>query len=446
MMRARKTHDTPPTVAALVALFAACSNDDARAPAANTTGDAPDASPPIISRGSCSDRDGDGFGVGCARGPDCDDANASVTRECVRCRAPETGCECDATSAPTPCNLDTGTTERGPDGVCHLGQRVCRNGAWSQCEAFEGARGARIFGVASPCFGQCDPSCQHVVDCVTADDVMPAGCESVMASNLPQAVYCPSGTPSGGVQPRCENRPGGPYARTATPLAWVDACAQPGSQTLLSAVDEGVASVTIPFSFSYWGVTYRSLDVTSNGVAQFSSAASQWVNTALPSPSTPNAVMAFWDDLVLRGGICVATVGSAPDRRLVLEWNDAGFYPAPDSATHLTFELALSESSQTVDVLYRTMQSVGDLATGSSATVGVQEGGGTRFDLVGFNTPGVVSAGAGFRWTPISNDQYCDAAVYRRTFEAQCPGGAVASIPTWTLLNVSSHEIGRAHV
>ncbi len=439
MMRARCIRDTTPTIVAFVTLLAACANDDAHAPAAATSGDAPPAPPTVISSGACDDRDGDGFGVGCGRGPDCDDADPRVTRECARCRVPEAGCACDGASGPVPCNLDTGTTERGPDGTCNLGQRVCRDGAWSHCEAFGGARGARFFGVASPCFGQCDPSCQHVVDCVTAGDAMPAGCESVMPSNLAQAVYCPAGTPAGGVQPRCESRPGGPYARAPSPLAWVDACAQPGAQTLLAAVDEGVASVTIPFSFSYWGVVYRSLGVTSNGVAQFSTAASQWVNTALPSPSTPNAIMAFWDDLVLRGGVCVATVGAAPDRRLVLEWSDAGFYPAPDGATHLTFELVLSEATQTVDALYRTMQSAGDLATGSSATIGVQEGGGTRFDLVGYNTPGVVSAGAGFRWTPVSNDQYCEPGVYRRTFEAECPVATVASIPTWTLLNVSTH-------
>jgi hypothetical protein len=101
----------------------------------------------------------------------------------------------------------------------------------------------------------------------------------------------------------------------------------------------------------------------------------------------------------------VATVGAAPNRRLVAQWNDAGFYPAPDAATHLTFEVVLSESTQTVEVLYNTMTAATSRGTGASATVGVQESTGTRFDLVGYNTAGVANAGNGFRWAPTTADQ-----------------------------------------
>ncbi|MFO0653289.1 MAG: MopE-related protein [Polyangiales bacterium] len=446
MTLARRTPDAPLLLSVAVALLAACANDDARAPSAITSAAPSNDTVHAIVPGSCVDRDGDGYGAGCARGPDCDDSAPQVTRECLQCRRPDVGCACDPAAPPVPCNLATGTTENAPDGVCHLGQRVCRHGAWSACEAFEGARGARLFGVVSPCFGQCDPTCQHIVDCVTADDAMPAGSVAVEPSDLAQAVYCPAGTPVGGVQPACERRPGGPYLRSVSPLPWVDACAQPGAVIVLASADEGVATVAIPFAFSYWGVAYRTVSITPNGVAEFTAASSQWANTTLPSPSTPNAVLAFWDDLVLRGGVCVATVGAAPDRRTVLQWNDAAFYPAADASTHLTFEVVLSEASQTVDVLYDTMQGAPDLSSGSSATIGVQEGGGTRFDLVGYNTPGVANAGTGFRWSPISNDAYCVAGVYRRTFEASCPAGSVATIPTWGRLNVSTRVPGGAAI
>ncbi len=438
MTLARRSPDAPLLLSLAVALLAACANDDARAPAA-ITAPPPANDPAVTVTGSaCVDRDGDGFGAGCARGPDCDDNTPQVTRACLQCRRADVGCACDRAAPPVPCNLATGTTENAPDGVCHLGQRVCRGGAWSSCEPFEGARGARLFGVVSPCFGQCDPTCRHIVDCVTADDPMPAGSVAVEPSDLAQAVFCPPATAPGGVQPACESRPGGPYLRSVSPLPWLDACAQPGAVTVLASADEGVATLPIPFAFSYWGVSYRSVSVTPNGVAEFTAASSQWANTTLPSPSTPNAVLAFWDDLVMRGGVCVATSGAAPDRRTVIEWSDAAFYPAVDASTHLSFEVILSEASQTVDVLYDTMQGATDLASGSSATIGVQEGGGTRFDLVGYNTPGVANAGTGFRWSPISNDAYCVPGVYRRTFEASCPAGSVATVATWGLVNVST--------
>ncbi|MFO0650632.1 MAG: MopE-related protein [Polyangiales bacterium] len=427
-------------------LVASCADVGNRAPGAISSGGNPgDPPPPVVLTSSCVDLDHDGFGTGCVPGPDCDDQDPLVTDQCRACLRPATGCACDPDETPVPCNLATDTTEVSPEGVCHLGQRVCRSGSWSQCEALSDAPGARVIGAVSPCYGQCDPTCQHFVDCITPTDSLP-GSTFVSVSTLPQAVFCPSSTPAGGVQPLCENRPGGPYARSTSTLTWIDACAAAGSQTVLAGADEGNATVAIPFSFSYWGVPYRTVNINPNGVAQFSLSASQWVNTTLPAPSAPNAVLAFWDDLLMRTGVCVATVGTAPSRRVVIEWADAAFYPVADAATHLTFEIVLSEATQAVDVLYNTMQGNGDLPTGSSATIGVQEGGGTRFDLVGYNTPNVVTSGAAFRWSPTSNDQFCEAGTYRRSFEASCPAGAVPTIPTWGLLNYSSYVPGGASI
>ena len=36
---------------------------------------------------------------------------------------------------------------------------------------------------------------------------------------------------------------------------------------------------------------------------------------------------------MVRGGGTSIAAGAAPDRRAVLQWNDAAFYPAPDAAT-----------------------------------------------------------------------------------------------------------------
>jgi hypothetical protein len=42
----------------------------------------------------CVDGDGDGFGAGCARGLDCDDADRAITDGCYRCATPAEGCSC----------------------------------------------------------------------------------------------------------------------------------------------------------------------------------------------------------------------------------------------------------------------------------------------------------------------------------------------------------------
>jgi hypothetical protein len=419
----------------VMALLAACGDLATPSPAALRSGGDAEV-PNQESARSCTDRDGDGFGAACLRGPDCDDTDARVTDQCRACLRPARGCPCAAASAPVPCNAATDTTADGPEGICRLGQRVCRAGAWSACEAVASTH--RYVGAAMPCPGECDPSCRHIVDCHEAADPLPPGAERLATADVAPAVFCPAGTAPGGVAPTCERRPGGPYLRATSTAAWIDACAAPGSSVVLAGADDASAPVGLPFAFSYWGVPYRSVNVSSNGMLQFAAASVPWSNTTLPAPSAPNTVFAFWDDLVLRGGVCVAFVGAAPNRRAVFQWNDAGFYPAPDAATHLTFEVVLSEAGQTTDVLYRSMQGADDRATGASATVGVQEGGGTRFDLVAYNTPGVITAGTGLRWTPYSNAQTCERAVWRRVFQASCPPTAQGSSPTWGRLNFAA--------
>jgi len=420
---------------ACAALLVACGDVATMAPASlRSAGDAG------LSGGAspapCVDRDGDGFGAACPRGPDCDDDDPRLTNQCRACLRPSTGCPCAETAAPVACNVATGTTANGPEGICRLGQRTCRGGAWSACEPIDDSH--RYVGAPLNCPGECDPSCQQIVDCPEPADPLPPGSDRLTPSDLPPAVFCPSGTGAGGLQPACENRPGGPYLRSTSSAPWIDACAAPGSVVVLPAADDATAPVALPFAFSYWGVPYRSVNVSSNGMLQFAAASFPWTNTTLPAPSAPNTVFAFWDDLVLRAGVCVAVVGTAPDRRAVFQWNDAGFYPAPDAATHLTFEVVLSEAEQTTEVLYRTMQGADERATGASATVGVQEGGGARFDLVAFNTPGVITAGTRLRWTPYANDRACEQGLWRRVFQATCPRSGLGTAPTWGRLHFTS--------
>ena len=424
-----------------MAALISCGDPGVKAPSALTEGDGGFIEPTdaVPSSRSCVDEDRDGFGDGCVAGPDCDDDNAAVTRECRACLRPATGCPCQDDEPPAACDMVTDTTEPGPEGVCHLGQRTCRQGTWSTCESFESL--SRVIGVVSNCYGSCDMSCQHIVDCIEPTDTLPAGSSLAAVSSVDPAVFCPAGTLSGGVQPQCVNRPGGAYIRAVSPGAWVDACAATGATVLMPNMDESIATVSLPFAFSFWGVPYRTINITPNGVLQFTAPTSVWVNTTIPAPSSPSSIFAFWDDLMTRAtGVCVATVGTAPNRRTIFEWNDAVFYPTYDPAVHLTFEVILNESGQSIDVVYNTMTGPDARATGNSATIGVQENAGTRFDLVSYNTGGVATSGTAFRWTPATNDLYCQSATYHRVFQAACPASTVpvATIPTWGRMNFTS--------
>jgi hypothetical protein len=101
--------------------------------AVSTSGDAGEGTAHV-----CVDEDGDGFGMYCRLGLDCDDTDPAVTDECRRCAAPTTGCPCEPGTMPMRCNPHYAkkTTMNGQTGtlVCSDGARYCRDSVYSDCE------------------------------------------------------------------------------------------------------------------------------------------------------------------------------------------------------------------------------------------------------------------------------------------------------------------------
>jgi hypothetical protein len=98
--------------------------------------DTRDEAPPVPQPGesSCEDRDGDGYGEGCAQGGDCDDNERSVHEGCAACVIPRDGCACDEGSKPVSCYREPSTADDGTV-MCHEGTRYCRDRKWSSCES-----------------------------------------------------------------------------------------------------------------------------------------------------------------------------------------------------------------------------------------------------------------------------------------------------------------------
>jgi hypothetical protein len=106
-------------------LFAVGCGSDAEA-----AGEA-DQDPPAAER-SCVDADGDGFGVDCKAGADCDDADDTVFEDCSPCSQPDEGCPCAGAEQPVMCKLDPVQVPSGSL-LCKDGMRYCRDGAWTDC-------------------------------------------------------------------------------------------------------------------------------------------------------------------------------------------------------------------------------------------------------------------------------------------------------------------------
>jgi hypothetical protein len=181
--------------------------------------------------------------------------------------------------------------------------------------------------------------------------------------------WCIAGACSGGTH-YAVNR-----VLTATDIPYVDACAAAGSLRILISADDSGTSVTLPFATRWWGAPLAagaSMYVSSNGNVQVNtSSGSASLSGTIPSVGTPNGLIApQWRDLVLSSsGVCVATVGTAPNRSWVAQWVGANYYVG--GAT-LNFEVIVREGSGVIDLAYGVMSGSG------SATVGLENPAGTE--------------------------------------------------------------------
>ncbi len=149
----------------------------------------------------------------------------------------------------------------------------------------------------------------------------------------------------------------------------------PGTTDTGNHQDDGVVTVPLPFSYSLYDQTFTSINLSSNGNAQFVTTDTAFSNICLPWTTHNYTIFPYWDDLYLVNsgfGIFTSISGTAPNRIFNIEFRSQYF---PGSGT-ANFELRLYEGQSRFDVIY------GTLTNGnSSATAGVQKDD-TTFDQV----------------------------------------------------------------
>ena len=154
--------------------------------------------------------------------------------------------------------------------------------------------------------------------------------------------------------------------------------------------DDDEISVSIPFSFEFYGKTSDLLRIGNNGAALFDAMAGQihYNNQAL-SLATDYLIAPLWDDIDSDSGwVAYKTVGLAPDRRFVVEWHDRPHFN--NSSDGVTFELILYESSHNLKFQYKDVYfDNSTLDQGKSATVGIR-GRGNSYLEASFNQPTLV--------------------------------------------------------
>ncbi len=190
---------------------------------------------------------------------------------------------------------------------------------------------------------------------------------------------------------------------SASTVPYLDACGATGSRRVIPSADDSGAAATLPFATRWWGAALMagsSMYVSSNGfllVAPVATANS--TSGTIPDAMAPNGLIAAqWRDLLTRDtGACIATLGTAPSRRWVAQWDNASNYPTGTGS--LNFEVIVHEGSGIIDLAYGVM-SMSD--TTRTTTVGLESPDGLR--AVGGCTDGtslcVSASNTRARFTP----------------------------------------------
>ena len=179
-------------------------------------------------------------------------------------------------------------------------------------------------------------------------------------------------------------------------MSWVDVT--PGTRLNSAGGDDSFSTLNIGFPVTYFGQTYTTAYVSSNGFLALGSnaGAADFSNDPVPSTEAPNGVVApLWDDLnpSAGGAVYAGVTGTAPNRTLHIEWHQVPHFSFGPSGT-VTFELSLKENGNVRFQYLDTDFSDSRWNAGASATAGLENAGGVIGREVSFNQPLLTSGRA----------------------------------------------------
>ena len=142
------------------------------------------------------------------------------------------------------------------------------------------------------------------------------------------------------------------YQQTSIPFA-----PEVTAGTLITLSDDDVQGpFPIGFTFQFYGINYTDFYVSSNGWLGFSSGQPTGY-TAVPIPDSAgfgvpkNCIMLSWEDLnpSTGGQVLYQTIGTAPNRRFVLTFDNVPYFGSSTTAGPITSQVVLYEGSNVID-------------------------------------------------------------------------------------------------
>jgi hypothetical protein len=189
------------------------------------------------------------------------------------------------------------------------------------------------------------------------------------------------------------------------------------NEIFLPASDDSVDSVPLGFSFTFYGVSYTGINVSSNGDIQFETSTTMINPVAMPASTVTRApfIAALNTNLWPQCSYCrsYGTSGVYPDRVFTLRYKDVPYYYyrqyTPSTSYSVFFDVLLFESNSTIEVRYYRVSYV------------------PQYVVVGIQGSPVLRSDYTFDYTAVVNNQYL-ASIYT-TLNAK----TIQYIPAYTV-------------
>lgn len=168
-----------------------------------------------------------------------------------------------------------------------------------------------------------------------------------------------------------------------------------GAATLLDLGDDGTElGVAIGFPFSFYGTSHTTLVISSNGFLSFEADPEDGCCDGEPLPENDNVnhvIAGYWTDLdTTEGGeLRYQTIGTAPNRLFVVEWDDVAYNDCGDSEEEDDFvpystvqvQIILHETTNAIEYQYGDLEPCyflnGDEQEGDIVSIGIEDVTGT---------------------------------------------------------------------
>jgi hypothetical protein len=146
---------------------------------------------------------------------------------------------------------------------------------------------------------------------------------------------------------------------------------------ILANVDDSTLNVALPFVFSFYGVGYNSINISSNGLMSFVAATTAFTNASYAASAAPGGIdqpqiAPLWDDWVTvdsADAVYHQTIGPAGSQQFIVQWNAVAPFAGSGEAT---FQAILFQGTNDIMFSYLDVVGLSFGNNGSSATVGIR--------------------------------------------------------------------------